>query len=95
MSKWQFPEDNPEHPDHDAAVARAWAGHDKRVHDQLRKSVDDLCEGILPCIADKIKHSVRQAYYIGCADGLQFAKESEEERVYIPEGSSVRKVLDK
>jgi hypothetical protein len=68
---------------------------EKRVHDQLRKSVDDLCEGILPCIADKIKHSVRQAYYIGCADGLRFAEESETQPVYIPEGSSVREVLGK
>ena len=68
---------------------------ENRVHEQLRETVDDLCEGILPCIADKIKHSVRQAYYLGCADGLRFAKESDEERVYIPEGSSVRKVEEK
>jgi hypothetical protein len=69
--------------------------NEKRVHEQLRDAVDNMCEGILPCIADKIKHTVRQAYYLGCADGLQFAKENEEERVYIPEGSSVREVLEK
>ena len=67
---------------------------EKRVHEQLREQVDAMCEGILPCIADKIKHTVRQAYYLGCADGLNFTKESDEERVYIPEGSSVRKVRD-
>lgn len=53
---------------------------EKRVHDQLRKEVDGMCEGILPCIADKIRHAVRQAYYLGCADGLRFAKESDEEQ---------------
>ena len=68
---------------------------ENRVHDQLREAVDAMCDGILPCIAEKIKHSVRQAYYLGCADGLRFAKESDEERVYIPEGSSVRKVEEK
>ena len=68
---------------------------EKRVHDQLREQIDAMCDGILPCIADKIRHAVRQAYYLGCADGLRFAKESDEERVYIPEGSSVRKVEEK
>ena len=56
---------------------------ENRVHEQLRESVDDLCDGILPCIADKIKHSVRQAYYLGCADGMRFAnaQESEAEQI--------------
>jgi len=53
---------------------------EKRVHDQLRKEVDEMCEGILPCIADKIRHAVRQSYYLGCADGLRFAKESDKEQ---------------
>ncbi len=68
---------------------------EKRVHEQLREQVDKMCEGILPCIAEKIKHSVRQAYYLGCADGLRFAEESETQPVYIPKGSSVREVLGK
>ena len=54
---------------------------DKRVHDEFREVVDKMCEGILPCIAEKIKHTVRQAYYLGCADGLAFARESDEEQV--------------
>ena len=54
---------------------------EKRVHEQLRESVDAMCEGILPCIADKIKHSVRQAYYLGCADGMRFVTETDEEQV--------------
>ncbi len=54
---------------------------DQRVHDHLRNALDDLCAGILPCIGDKIKHTVRQAYYLGCADGLQFAKDVEEDQV--------------
>lgn len=53
---------------------------EKRVHEQLRKEVDEMCEGILPCIADKIRHTVRQAYYLGCADGLRFATESDQEQ---------------
>ena len=59
--KQEFPEDNPEHPDHDAAVARAWAG-DKRVHDNLRKMVDAACKGVMPHIDKRIKDAARRAY---------------------------------
>ncbi len=54
---------------------------EKRIHDEFREVVDTMCEGILPCIADKFKHTVRQAYYLGCRDGLAFAKEGEAEQV--------------
>ena len=54
---------------------------EKRVHESLRESVEELCDGILPCIADKVKHAVRQSYYLGCRDGLAFAKESEAEQI--------------
>ena len=74
--KQEFPEDNPEHPDHDAAVARAWAGHDKRLHCNLRKMVDAACAGVMPHIADRIKDVARRAYYLGCADGIDITKEN-------------------
>lgn len=57
------------------------AEDDRRVHDALRTMVDRACEGILPCIADKIRDATRRAYYLGCADGMRFAQESEEEQV--------------
>ena len=55
--------------------------NDRRVHDSLRQLVDQTCEGILPCIADKIRDATRKAYYLGCADGMAFAKDSTEETV--------------
>lgn len=78
MIKATFPEDNPEHPNHDAAVAKAWAG-DKRKHDNLRVMVEKACEGLLPHVQDRIKDAARRAYYIGCTDGMQL-KQQELER---------------
>lgn len=80
MSKYsqQFPEDNPNHPDHDAAVARAWAGHDKRHHDDLRTMVESACVGVMPQIAQRIKDTARRAYYLGCLDGIEVQKEKSE-----------------
>lgn len=79
MSKFKqtFPEDNPEHPDHDAAVARAWAGHDKRQHCNLRKMVDDACKGVMPHLEERIKNVARRAYYLGCLDGIEVTKEDD------------------
>ena len=77
MSKYlqTFPEDNPDHPDHDAAVARAWAGYDKRHHDKLREMVDHACKGVMPHIAARIKDAARRAYYLGCLDGIELKEE--------------------
>ena len=74
-SKYTFPEDSPEHPDHDAAVTRAWEG-DKRMHCDLRNMVDSVCKGLLPSIQERIKDAARRAYYLGCADGIQLEKDS-------------------
>jgi len=51
---------------------------DRRTHDLLRDMVDETCEGILPCIADKVRELARKAYYLGCADGISFVKEEPE-----------------
>ncbi len=77
MSKYQqtFPEDNPDHPDHDAAVARAWAGHDKRHHDDLRAMVDQACERVSDHTTGLIKDAARRAYYLGARDGIQIERE--------------------
>lgn len=77
MSKYQqqFPEDNPDHPDHDAAVARAWAGLDKRHHNDLRTMVDQACKGVMPHIDKRIKDAARRAYYLGVNDGIQLGRE--------------------
>jgi hypothetical protein len=71
MNKFQYPEDNPDHPDHDAAVARAWRGHDKRQHCNLRKMVDSACAGVMPHIEKRIKDAARRAYYLGVLDGIE------------------------
>jgi len=44
---------------------------DKRVNHLLRLRVDAACDGILPCVADKIRHLVRQAYWLGIQEGLE------------------------
>ena len=75
MTDYQFPEDNPEHPDHDAAVAQAWKGEEQRFHCDLREMVDRACEGVMPHIAERIKKAARYAYYLGCNDGIQCERE--------------------
>lgn len=53
---------------------------DRRTHDLLRDLVDETCEGILPCIADKVRMLARKAYYLGCADGVSFVKDTTEDQ---------------
>ncbi|MFQ5993311.1 MAG: hypothetical protein ACE5NA_12820 [Nitrospiraceae bacterium] len=54
---------------------------DRRTHDALRNMVEEACTGILPCIAERVREVARKAYYLGCADGIAFAKQNEQELV--------------
>ena len=74
----KFPEDNPAHPDHDSAVAKAWAG-DKRNHLDLRDLVEAATAGVMPHIADRVKDVARRAYYLGCVDGMEVQKQLDKE----------------
>lgn len=52
---------------------------DKRVHDNLREMVDDVCKGILPHLAERIKKAARTAYYLGVLDGIQIERDKQEQ----------------
>lgn len=52
---------------------------DRRIHDNLRKMVDDACAGAEPHIAKCIRDVARRAYYLGCMDGMQLQRDKDRE----------------
>ena len=43
---------------------------ERRKEDQLRALIDNACKGVMPHIAERIKKAARDAYYVGCLDGM-------------------------
>ena len=52
---------------------------DRRVHDKLRKMVDEACKGVMPHMTTRIKDAARRAYYLGCMDGIQIERDKQEQ----------------
>ena len=48
---------------------------ERRVHCHLRDMVDGACDGVMPHIAKRIKDAARKAYYLGCLDGMNAARD--------------------
>lgn len=53
----------------------------RRKHDDLRTMVDSACSGVMEHIADRIKDAARRAYYLGCRDGMEMAREHDKQPV--------------
>lgn len=51
----------------------------RRKHDDLRTMVDSACSGVMEHIADRIKDAARRAYYLGCRDGMEMAREHDKQ----------------
>lgn len=51
----------------------------RRKHDDLREMVDQVCTGVMPQIAERIKDAARRAYYLGARDGMELAREADKQ----------------
>jgi hypothetical protein len=59
----------------------------RRKHDDLRKMVDDTIQRMTdgrgsPCstnVANAVKDTARKAYYLGCRDGMELAREADKQ----------------
>ena len=49
--------------------------NNRRKHDDLRTMVDSACVGVMPHIVNRIKDAARRAYFLGCRDGMELARE--------------------
>ena len=50
--------------------------NNRRKHDHLRVMVNDACNGVIEPIQERIKSAARKAYYLGCRDGMELAREA-------------------
>ena len=51
----------------------------RRKHDDLRQLVDEACLRVTNNSADQIKDAARKAYYLGCRDGMELAREHDKQ----------------
>ena len=50
----------------------------RRKHDDLRDMVDESCLRVTDNTAKQVKDTARKAYYLGCRDGMELAREAVE-----------------
>lgn len=53
--------------------------NNRRKHDHLRTMVNDACNGLLEPVQERIKNAARKAYYLGCRDGMELAREADKQ----------------
>ena len=51
----------------------------RRKHDDLRVLVDEACKRVTDNTEGLIKESARKAYYLGCRDGMELAREADKQ----------------
>jgi len=51
----------------------------RRKHDDLRVLVDEACERVTNNTEGLIKDAARKAYYLGCRDGMERARERDKQ----------------
>jgi hypothetical protein len=51
----------------------------RRKHDDLRAMVDQACKRVTNDTDARIKDAARRAYYLGCRDGMELAREHDKQ----------------
>ena len=51
----------------------------RRKHDDLRDMVDEACLRVTDNTAKQVKDTARKAYYLGCRDGMELAREHDKQ----------------
>ncbi len=51
----------------------------RRKHDDLRTLVDVACKDLVGGTMERIKDAARKAYYLGCRDGMELAREADKQ----------------
>ncbi len=53
--------------------------NNRRKHDDLRSLVDVACKDLVSGTKERIKDAARKAYYLGCRDGMELAREADKQ----------------
>lgn len=51
----------------------------RRKHDHLRTMVDAACLRVTDNTAQQVKDTARKAYFLGCKDGMELAREADKQ----------------